>query len=389
MKIGIDARFFGTHSKGLGRYAEKLITHLEALETQHEYTVFLGRHNWDTYKPQNSRFRKVLSPFPWYSFQEQWSFAKQLHSFDLDLMHFLHFNVPLLYKKPFIVTIHDLILFEYPSSQATALDPVRYAFKGWMYHKVIKHAAKRAKVIITVSEHSKKSILAYLPANEKKVWVTYGGLRNASVENECCTQEDLTRWGIRSPYILSVGNAYPHKNLEKMLLAYARLIETGMTDHQLVFVGEEDYFYQKIYNAARFLRLKPFPCGTTRILFFGHADEKTLSGLYKHASLYCFPSCCEGFGLPPLEAMQYDIPVAASQGSCIPEILEDAAAYFDPHDPQHMAEVMKKALQDPALRQRLILSGRRLIQKYSWNDCAQKVHTIYDALHTESVASRL
>jgi glycosyltransferase involved in cell wall biosynthesis len=115
MRIGIDARFYGSLGKGLGRYTEKLIFHLEAIDTDNEYVVFLRRENFDEYIPRSPRFRKVVAQYAWYGLSEQTLFVLLLYRFRFDLVHFPHFNVPLLYRRPFVVTIHDLILVHYPT----------------------------------------------------------------------------------------------------------------------------------------------------------------------------------------------------------------------------------------------------------------------------------
>ncbi|MEK9151989.1 MAG: glycosyltransferase, partial [Patescibacteria group bacterium] len=168
MRIGIDARFYGTIGKGLGRYVSELIRRLEEVDRDNEYLIFLRQANWDAYAPGNPRFRKVLAEFPWYGWSEQLWYPLWLKRFRIDLMHFPHFNVPFLYRRPFVVTIHDLILLSHPTPRATTLGPMLYRIKYAAYWLVIGRAVRDARAILTVSMYSKNEILRQFPAAGKK-----------------------------------------------------------------------------------------------------------------------------------------------------------------------------------------------------------------------------
>lgn len=147
------------------------------------------------------------------------------------------------------------------------------------------------------------------------------------------------------PYILYVGNDYPHKNLKRLKLACEKIREDGLK-----------------YSL---------------ILITGFVSEQELDNLYKNASLFVFPSMYEGFGLPPLEAMKRGLVVVSSNASCLPEILGDAALYFNPINIDDMAEKIKKALTDQEMRQRLIKEGFEQVKKYSWQKMARETLETY------------
>ncbi len=173
MRIGIDARFYGPiGGKGIGRYTQQLIANLEKIDDQNEYFVFLRQENFDLYQPQNKRFHKVLADYRWYSFKEQIYFPFKLYGLRLDLVHFLHFNIPLFYFRKFIVTIHDLI-HQRSSRDSSTLPWLVFYFKKLAYSIVIKSAIKRSKKIITVSNFSKQEIIKYYKINPDKIFVTY------------------------------------------------------------------------------------------------------------------------------------------------------------------------------------------------------------------------
>ena len=113
------------------------------------------------------------------------------------------------------------------------------------------------------------------------------------------------------------------------------------------------------------------------MIFSGYVTDQELAGLYKNASLYVFPSLSEGFGLPPLEAMSHNLPVASSNATCLPEILGDAAIYFDPRNTDDMARAMLKVLTDQKLADELVRKGKAQVKKYSWKKTAKQTLDMY------------
>lgn len=382
MRIGIDARFYGSVGKGLGRYTEKLIEHLESEDTDNDYVVFLQRENFDEYVPKNARFKKVLAHYAWYSFSEQLFFPFRLLSFRLDLVHFPHFNVPFLYPKKFIVTIHDLILLQYPTLQNTSRTALSYWMKFVAYRFVIACAIHRAEHIITVSHFTESDILDRYPVARGKISVTYEAadpfcqflpLKQAKrllhrlelLREPQFGVQGIDARDILKPYLLYVGNAYPHKNLEA-LLRVAPLFPT----YRFVLVGKEDYFYLRLKKIVKEKELR-------NVIFAGFVDDRELSILYRFALCYIFPSLYEGFGLPPLEAMAHGLPVLSSRSGSLPEILGDAARYFDPHTPGSFESELTEVLDSETVRQELASRGYRRVARFSWERMALETQRLY------------
>lgn len=173
MRIGIDARFYGPGGKGIGRYTQKLIASLEKFDHENEYYIFLRQKNFDLYEPKNPKFHKVLADYPEYSFlKEQLLFPLRLYIHRLDFVHFLHFNIPLLYRGKFVVTIHDLI--HHQSSKSASKKPFLLFYgKKFLYFLVIRYAIKKARKIITVSSYTKIEIIKKYKVKPEKIIVTY------------------------------------------------------------------------------------------------------------------------------------------------------------------------------------------------------------------------
>ncbi|MBU1177684.1 glycosyltransferase family 4 protein [Patescibacteria group bacterium] len=373
MRIGIDARFCGPIGKGLGRYTQKLVAHLEKIDRQNQYYVFLRRENWNIYQPTHNNFQKVLADFQWYSWQEQLKMPAVLQQQNLDLVHFPHFNVPLLYRGKFVTTIHDLILIQFPTKRATTLGPLLYKIKYFGYKRVISHAVRKSQSVITVSKYTKKQLAEFFKIKTDKIHVTYEASSGVESGQLQIPESDFLKdYGITKPFLLYVGNAYPHKNLEGLLRAFRKFAQRN-NQHQLVLVGKSDYFYNRLKQEADTLGLTK----NNKVIFFGFASEKQLADLYRLAKAYIFPSFMEGFGLPPLEAMSYGLPVVAANTSCLPEILAKAAIYFNPHSTREMAAAIDKILSDRALREDLREKGYWQVKRYSWEKCARDTLAVY------------
>src|SRR4030042_2957980 len=369
MRIGVDARFFGSIGKGLGRYTQKLIENLENIDHENQYYIFLRKENFHEYNPHKANFLRVVADIPWYGFREQIYFPGILKKFELDLVHFPHFNVPVLFRGKCLVTIHDLILFNYPTKRASSLSPFFYFFKKLGHRLVIRNALKKSRAIIAVSHFTKNDIMRHFDVPNEKIIVTYEAVDPVQKKSDLSGEKILKKYGIIKPYILYVGNAYPHKNLERLFLVF-REIAKKHPHLQLVLVGKEDYFYKRLkkYVSENLIR---------NVVFADYVPDEHLGILYQEALLYVFPSLYEGFGLPPLEAMSRDTPVASSNASCLPEILGDAAVYFDPKAMTEMAETIERAISDRKLQQNLIQKGRKQIKKFNWDRMARKTLELY------------
>lgn len=368
LKIGIDARFYGPKQTGPGRYVQRLVDNLEGVDLKNEYLIFLRKENWDEYNPQKPNFKKVLADYPWYGLGEQILMPFKIYQSKVDLMHFPHFNVPIFCLSPFVITIHDLILKRFPTRRASTLGPVKYWLKNVAYNLVIFLAAKRAKKIIAISKFTKQDILKYLKVKSEKIEVIYEGVSDFVVPDVSINEKEiLDKYGVKKPYLLYVGNCYPHKNLDRLILAFDKLRKEDKNLH-LILAGRHEYFYKRLIKEYGSFK---------NVIFTDFVLDKDLPVLYKNAEIYVFPSLCEGFGLPPLEAMAHKLPVVCSNNSCLPEILGDSAIYFDPYNIRDMVDKLGKVLNNDGLKKELIKQGGEQIGGYSWERMAQQTVSAY------------
>lgn len=374
MKIGIDARMYGSGFTGIGRYTYELIRHLSEMDEESEYVVFLRKESFDDFEPPNKRFTKVLADFPHYSFAEQTGFLKLLNKTDLDLMHFCHFNAPVFYKKPYIVTIHDLTLSFFPGKKMNNF------WRRFAYRLVLKAVTKKAKMIIAVSEHTKKDLQKMFNVPSERIEVIYNGVNPEFAEKSETTKPDLMKkLGLQKPYFLYTGVWRDHKNIVGLIKAFDQVNEDLGEQYNLVITGRHNPSYHEIPDIVKELKLEE------DVHLVGQVSEDDLRSLYQYALAYVFPSYYEGFGLPPLEAMQSGTPVAVSNKSAIPEVCgEGNALFFDPYSTDDMREKMRMIATDASLRQRLVNNGFERVKMFDWTEMTSKVLDIYESNQLDS-----
>lgn len=372
MRIGIDARMHGASFTGIGRYTAELIAQLAKLDTEHEYVLFMRKDAYESFQCPNDRFKKVPADFRHYSLGEQTGFLRTLNREKLDLMHFTHFNAPLFYAKPFIVTIHDLTLSFFPGKK------MNHLLQRLAYHLVVRNVTQKAKRIIAVSNHTKEDLMRTLGVPEDKIVVIYNGV-SAQFSGATPTKrpELNKKLGLSKPFFLYTGVWRDHKNLVGLIKAFAGFNEETGRQYELVITGPHNPTYHEVPDTVKSLGAE------SSIHLVGLVSEEDIHSLYLNAFAYVFPSFYEGFGLPPLEAMQSGTPVLASNVSAIPEVCgEGNALYFDPYSIEDMKSKMKDFVRDASLRQRLIDRGFTRVKFFSWEKMARQVLDVYNSIRS-------
>lgn len=365
MRVGIDARLY--YESGVGRYIRNTLIELDkyCLEKKNEdrFYVFLSKKGFNKVEFKSESVIKVEADFAWHSLQEQIGFPKLLYSYNLDVMHFTYFSLPVFYKKKFVVTIHDLIINYLKTGKATTLPKPLYALKRFGYHKVMNHAVRKSKFIISPSEATKKEINNTYTFDKEKIVVIPEGIDPNFSEKSTKPNDNISE-----KFILYVGNAYPHKNLERLIEAYNSIQERIKED--LIFVGKSDFFYKKLYNKTR---------NNSRIKILHDINDNELSYLYDNASFLVAPSLMEGFGLTPLEAMAHNCLPVVSSIDAFYQVCENAALYFNPEDTQEIATALNRAadLDDKSKNEFKKLFKKR-IELFSWETSFEKTLNIYE-----------
>jgi glycosyltransferase involved in cell wall biosynthesis len=235
--------------------------------------------------------------------------------------------------------------------------------------------------VITPSEFSKRSILSAYRLDEAKVVVLPNGVAPAfrPVSRESAQRSVQASFGLRAPYILTVGDLQPRKNHARLIRAFEKLIHAHpQLPHQLVVVGKENWRASTVHSTAKRSSL------SDRIHFTGFVSDEGLLRLYGGCDLFVYPSLYEGFGLPILEAMACGRAVACSNSSAIPEVADSAAILFDPNSEDEIALALRDLLLNPELRQRMERLGMQRAAMFSWENTAGKTLDLYYAVAGET-----
>jgi len=367
-RIGIDARMYRPGATGIGRYIYELTNHIFSIDSENEYVIFLNKEAYDSYIPINNRIKKVLTDAKYYSVEEQTVFIKDLNKEKLDLIHFTHFNAPVLYFKPSIVTIHDLTLSKFPGQKMNTI------IHRLGYNMTIRAVTKNAKKIIAVSEHTKKDLIEILNIDKNKISVVYEGIEEnfKKVTDKKAITDLHERFKIDNKFFLYVGVWRNHKNLVNLVEAFKKFKDKYKFDHKLVITGREDSKnYPEVRNKINELKLQD------EVITPGFVSEEDLITLYSTTEALINPSFYEGFGFPPLEAMACETPAIVSDASCHKEICENNALYFDPNNTDDISEKLNQIITDTKLKEKLITEGLKFVKKYKWSYAGEKTLELY------------
>lgn len=358
--IVIDAR---NRRSSTGRYTDRLLENLAIIDKTNRYTVLV--EPGDDWKPRSINFRTEACPIDQFSFSpmDQLKFAHQLRELQPDLVHFTMTQQPVFYFGNIITTTHDLTMLKYtrPSRFPAWLHKIGielYKFLFWEAHK-------KSKKIIVPSHFVADDLAKYQPSTKGKIVVIHEASDPPSKLKPMAVAK------VSEPFLLHVGSAFPHKNLDKLILAFDEVKKTR-PDLKLVLAGK----FKDQFNADLRSWIENSP-NKADIITPGFVNEPELKWLYENAEMYVLPSLSEGFGLPGLEAMAHDCPVVASDNTCLPEIFGDGAEYFDPNNIQQMATVIEKILISKSVRDSLIKRGKDQANKYSWRETAKQTLNVY------------
>lgn len=366
MKIGIDARLW--NETGVGRYIRNLVINLASLDTSNGYVLFVrpeDKENIEKIVP--SSWKLVSVAIRWHSVQEQVSFLLTINNEKVDLMHFPYFSLPVLYRRPFIVTIHDLIIHSFATGRASTLPLPLYKIKHFAYKNVIVQATKRAQTVIVPLTSVKKDLEVLLSVPSKKIAVTKEGFdANISVISQD------PRFTVPDNFFLYVGNAYPHKNVELLLEGFLSFLKEKNSDkYSLILVGKEDYFYKRIKKEYK---------ENKNIYFLHNVSDSELGYLYNHAIALVSASLMEGFGLPCLEAAQSGCLVAVSDITSFREVCGENALYFSPSTSSSIGSIFPKILSlSPDVKKTFIENGRKNASTFSWKKMTRQTIDIYES----------
>jgi glycosyltransferase involved in cell wall biosynthesis len=359
-RIVIDARELRTTT---GRYVERLLENLQEVDTDlsHRYVVLLQPKDMDGWTPKSKRFSKQSCPYKEFTFAEQIGLGVQLYRLRPDLVHFGMTQQPIMYFGKVVTTMHDLTTLRFTNPAKNILV---FKIKQWVYERVIRIVARKSAHLITPSEFVKDDIARFTHTNSRKITVTYEAGDSVAAAPAAIPELEGKQ------YIMYLGRPLPHKNLERLIEAFA-LLKQSRPELLLVLAGKKDVLYKRHEKSVK-------KRGLEDVIFTDFIPDSQLRWLFENCAAYIFPSLSEGFGLPALEAMNHGAPVVSSNATCLPEVYGEAAHYFDPRRVDDMAAKIAEVLDKPELRKELIRKGRKQAGKYSWRRMAEQTLSVYN-----------
>jgi glycosyltransferase involved in cell wall biosynthesis len=367
MRIGIDGLPLTAPLAGIGHYTLELARHLSLGWPEDEIDIISPKpfHPSVLDQPHETQLRLTTSKVNpitgrWWSF----GLPRYLRRSLPHVFHGTNFEIPFRSVCPTVVTIHDLSLLLYPQTHQRR--------RVWRARHRLPLMARRANMIITVSEAVQSEINKHLKIPLEKIAVVHSAARQLFTPMEKQKAEEIRkRLNVRENFLLYVGTIEPRKNLSLLVRAFEESLlgkERGM---QLVLAGKKGWLVDELYTS-----LQESPTGK-HVHFTGHLDDDELCALYSSCKLFVYPSLYEGFGLPPLEAMACGAPVLASRIPSISEVVESAAQLVSPNSSREFAEAMRDLTGNDAKREQLIAAGFQRVAEFSWVRTAEQTRAVY------------
>ncbi len=377
MKIIIDGRWIYPEISGIGNYTRQLIRELALLDHDDQYTILFNdtavarRTIRETAMEQSDKVTAIHVGYGLFSAWNQFRLPSLLRRNGADIYHTTNYMMPVLLPRPAgtrtacITTIHDVIPLLYPDHAPRARKSRVLPLFRWLLRRI----AQQADTVLTVSDASRKDILATLslaPAAAEHVQVVYNGV---APRYQPATRTPRKPGDERT--VLYVGRADPYKHLTTLVHAVDSVRRRCSDPVRLVIAGSPDPRYPEAQQLAAHLGLEGL------ITWTGYLSDERLAERYREADVLAHPSLYEGFGLQIIEAQASGTPVVCSTGGALPEVAGDAALFAPPGDADRMADLILAVLTDEELSARLRQKGFSNVQRFSWRTTAERVHAVY------------
>lgn len=369
MRIGIDARWIFPELSGIGTYTQELIRHLAHHDRKNEYILFFEHRSLLSRTAEATQFNTApnfsthIVPYGPFTLRNQVLMPGMLSDHRVDVFHSTNYMIPF---RAFphrrnghmrcVVTIHDLIPLLFPEhapkSRKTRLFP--------LFKRIMREVGRRAHVIITVSESSRRDIIRHLRLGEEqahRVVVVPEGVPAGYSPGSTQVGDPKT--------ILYVGRMDPYKNVVRLVEAFARLRAEVSPNILLKIIGPEDQRYPEPRQRAVELGVE------NGITWSGYVASEDLKRAYQEANVLVLPSQYEGFGLPVVEAMASGTPVVCSNTSSLPEVAGDAALLVDPNSTDELVQALARVLTETRLAREMREKGIHQAGKFIWSRTAE------------------
>lgn len=371
MNILIDYTQIPKQKVGVGIYAENLLKNICRYDAENKY-IILVQHDegLDSIKhSKNIQFIRlsnvIYRHFVFRVLIEQFYIPLLILRRNINLVHSLHYSFPLFsFKAKKVVTVHDMTFFLFPE--------LHVPLKRFYFRFFIQLSVYLCDKIICVSESTKKDLVSKFYQSSNKIEVIPLGKDNRFCAN--LDSDEIAnvkkKYHIAGEYILFIGTLEPRKNINNLIRAFYRLLQTNQK-YQLVIVGRKGWHFQSIFDLVSKYNL------SDSVVFTGFIDEKEKPFIISGAKLFVYPSIYEGFGIPVLESMACGIPTITSNVSSLSEVVGEAALLINPLDELTIFHAIDCLLNDEALYNDLIKKSLIQAKIFSWENTALKTINLY------------
>jgi glycosyltransferase involved in cell wall biosynthesis len=369
MRVAIDIRRAGDF--GVGTYIRNIVNQLAQQDRKTSYLLIGRRKHLEEFTALPENFELLEYSATPSDLRSHFHLPVLLAQRDVDLLHVPWFHAPAWVPCRLVLTVHDLTDLIYPPAGASRM---MQAARLYMARRTLGMASR----ILSVSQSSRRDLSRAFAIPESKIEVVYNALDERFAREPMPPDADrvLERHAVNYPFVLYAGNIRPHKNLARMIEAFA-VAKAELAGHEefahlkLLVIGDELTKHPDLRRAVIRTRLRD------DVRFLGFVPHGVLRVFYSRARAFLFPSLYEGFGLPPLEAMAHGTPVVTSNVSSLPEVLDSAALLVNPENLFDIARGIRQVLTDEALRKDLVRRGYEQVKRYSWERSAQQVLDVY------------
>src|SRR5579884_2558418 len=362
MRFAVDAHAIGQHLTGNETYIRNLLNGFARVDEGSDIVAYISRESAARYIPDRFQIRMIsANPFV----RLGGHLSRRLRADRPSLVH-VQYTAPLFCPSPIVVSVHDVSFLTHPQFFTRS--------RRAQLRNTVRRTVRRAARVLTPSEFSRRSVVEAYGLDDRKVIAVHNGVSSQfrPISRAIAAQEVASRFAIRSPYILTVGDLQPRKNHLTLFRAFMEMLRARPDlPHHLVVAGKETWYSSVVHEAARRSEFG------SRIHFTGFVSDDELLRLYGGCDVFAFPSWYEGFGLPILEAMACGRAVACSDTSAMPEVADSAALLFDPASVPQMTRAILDLLLHPELRGRVERLGAKRAARFSWNAAAEQTLAVY------------
>jgi len=369
MKIGFDGKRFFHNKTGLGNYSRSLIFLLSEYLPNNEYLIFNPKKS-QTYSILNDKNTTEILPHNFFNryFKSLWRscFIKNsIRKKNIEIYHGLSGEIPFCIPKNVkkIVTIHDLIFERYPNLYSFFDRKIHF----WKF----KYAAKKADLVVAISQQTKKDIIDFLKIDSKKIKVIYQGCQDDFKKDfeESFLKTVKDKYNLPEKFLLNVGTIEERKNVLSVIKAIKEL------DIPLVIIGKKNKdYYPKIEKYINDNSMQ------NKVYFLKNLTPEELAVCYKLSSIFIYPSIFEGFGIPIIEALYSKIPVITTNYGCFPEAGGLYSKYIDPYNVEEIKMAIMTILEDQNLSKFMSEKGFEYAQRFNDNHLATIWKETYENL---------